>query len=67
MKLAARADQLVRRAKAKLTVDRAAYFSHRDWVVSRDCGVPISLWHPSVETTDGLRSTAAWYKREEWL
>jgi len=67
LKLAAKADQLVRRTKAKLTVDRAAYFSHRDWVVHHDRGVPRSLWQPAIETSDGLRSTAAWYRQEGWL
>ncbi len=33
LKLGARADQLIRRGKAKLTADRAAYFSHEDWVI----------------------------------
>src|SRR3954451_13789404 len=33
LRVAARADQLFRGPRAKLTVDRAAYFSHRNWVV----------------------------------
>ena len=32
LRLGAAVDQLVRREKAKLSPDRAAYFSHRDWV-----------------------------------
>ena len=33
LRIAAHADQLLRGPKAKLTVDRAAYFSHHDWVI----------------------------------
>ena len=40
LRLAARADQLFRGAKAKLTVDRAAYFSHRNWVDRAQARLP---------------------------
>ena len=67
LRLAARADQLLRRDKAKLTVDRAAYFSHRNWVVEPKRAAPHRLWRPQIETMTGLRDTAAWYREAGWL
>lgn len=67
LRLAARADQLVRRERAKLTADRAAYFSHRDWVADPKLGAPADLWKPRIETLQGLKDTAAWYREKGWL
>jgi nucleoside-diphosphate-sugar epimerase len=67
LRLAARADQLLRREKAKLTVDRAAYFSHRNWVVEPKRGAPPQLWRPQIDTLQGLKDTAAWYREQNWL
>jgi nucleoside-diphosphate-sugar epimerase len=67
LRAAARADQLVRRRKAKLTLDRAAYFSHDDWVVRTKLGAPPELWSPEVATPQGLAETATWYRAEHWL
>jgi nucleoside-diphosphate-sugar epimerase len=67
LRLAARADQLFRREKAKLTVDRAAYFSHRNWVVEPKRAAPPELWQPRIPTEQGLRETADWYRAEDWL
>lgn len=67
LKLAARADQLVRGPKAKLTVDRAAYFSHRNWVVHPKLGPPQRLWQPQIPTEQGLKETADWYRAQGWL
>ena len=67
LRLAARADQLLRRDKAKLTVDRAAYFSHRNWVVEPKRTAPPGLWRPQIETVQGLRQTAEWYRQQGWL
>ena len=67
LKLAARADRLFRGPKAKLTVDRAAYFSHRNWVVHPKLGSPPDLWRPEIPTDRGLRETAAWYRAQGWL
>ena len=67
LRLAARTDQLVRGPRAKLTVDRAAYFSHRDWVVEAKRGCPPELWRPMISTHAGLAETAAWYRAEGWL
>ena len=67
MRLAARIDGWVRRGSAKLTLDRAAYFSHPDWVVSSGRFPPPDLWHPRIETHEGLAATARWYEKQEWL
>jgi nucleoside-diphosphate-sugar epimerase len=67
LRLAARADQFLRREKAKLTVDRAAYFSHRNWVVEPKRSCPPGLWQPAIETAQGLKDTASWYRAEGWL
>jgi len=67
LKLGAVIDQLVRREKAKLSSDRAAYFSHRDWVVDPAKGPPETLWRPKIETEVGLVETARWYRAQEWL
>jgi nucleoside-diphosphate-sugar epimerase len=67
LRLAARADQLLRGPKAKLTVDRAAYFSHRNWVVEPKRACPPDLWTPQIPTVQGLRETADWYRGQGWL
>ena len=67
LRLAARADQLVRREKAKLTIDRAAYFSHRNWVVEPKRSCAAGLWQAEIETPQGLRETADWYRLQGWL
>jgi nucleoside-diphosphate-sugar epimerase len=67
LKLAARADQLFRGPRAKLTVDRAAYFSHHNWVVEPKRACPPDLWRPEIETLRGLKETADWYRMQEWL
>jgi nucleoside-diphosphate-sugar epimerase len=67
LRLAARADQLMRGPNAKLTVDRDDYFSHKNWVVDPRLGVPPGLWRPQVPTVQGLTETAAWYRERKWL
>ena len=67
LRLAARADQMLRGANAKLTVDRAAYFSHRNWVAEIKCKPPGGLWEPAIPTNEGLKETADWYRLEGWL
>jgi nucleoside-diphosphate-sugar epimerase len=67
LRAAARADQLLRRDKAKLTVDRAAYFSHRNWVVEPKRAAPPELWQPAIPTGEGLKETADWYREQAWL
>ncbi|HKC02681.1 MAG TPA: NAD(P)-dependent oxidoreductase [Sphingomicrobium sp.] len=65
--LAARIDRLLRRDGAKLTPDRAAYFSHPDWVVTSGRFPPPELWHPRIETRQGLAATAEWYRVNRWI
>jgi len=67
LRLAARADQWWRGEKAKLTTDRAAYFSHRNWVVEPKRAAPRDLWRPQIDTTQGLIDTASWYREQGWL
>jgi nucleoside-diphosphate-sugar epimerase len=67
LRLAARADHLFRGPKAKLTIDRAAYFSHHNWVVEPKRACPAGLWQPEIDTLDGLRDTADWYRAQGWL
>lgn len=67
MERGARIDKLLRGRKAKLTLDRVGYMSHPDWAVSADAAPPPELWRPLVETRQGLKSTAEWYRRAGWL
>jgi nucleoside-diphosphate-sugar epimerase len=67
LRLAAKADQLLRGEKAKLTTDRAAYFSHRNWVVEPKRAPPRDLWRPEIDTAKGLADTASWYREKGWL
>lgn len=64
---AARTDRFLRRSRAKLTPDRAAYFSHPDWVVSHGARPPHDLWQPRIETREGLKDTARWYRENRWV
>lgn len=67
MERAAKLDGMLRGPRAKMTLDRAAYFSHPDWIVSLGAKVPSALWSPRVDTREGLRATAAWYRSAGWL
>ncbi|WP_082370453.1 NAD(P)H-binding protein [Novosphingobium sp. ST904] len=67
LRLAARADQFLRGDGAKMTADRAAYFSHPNWVVGAGAAVPPTIWEPRIDTRDGLRATAEWYRANDWL
>jgi nucleoside-diphosphate-sugar epimerase len=67
LRIGAALDRLVRRDKAKLTPDRAAYFSHPDWVVSDGAKPSADLWRPLIVTDQGLVETAAWYRKQRWL
>lgn len=64
---AARGDMALRRHKAKLTIDRARYMAHPDWVVSEDARPPAELWEPRIATREGLKATAQWYRDNRWL
>ena len=67
LRFAARIDRLFRGPDAKLTPDRAAYLSHRNWVVDPALAPPSSLWSPQVPTEQGLAMTAQWYQAQGWL
>jgi nucleoside-diphosphate-sugar epimerase len=67
MERAARIDRMLRRGNARMTLDRAAYFSHPDWVVSAGACPPPGLWRPEIETAEGLKATAEWYRAAGWL
>ena len=67
LRLAARADTLVRGRSAKLTPDRAAYFCHPDWTVTPSRAPPAALWQAQVDTEQGLAATARWYQAQGWL
>lgn len=67
LELAAKADAMLRRSKAKMTLDRASYFSHPDWAVSAGARVPPHVWRPRIETREGLKATAQWYRQQGWL
>lgn len=60
--LSARVARAVQGDRAKLTPDRAAYFSHPDWVVRADRRPPPALWRPAIATEPGLAATAEWYR-----
>lgn len=67
MEWAAKADGMLRGDKAKLTLDRVGYLTHPDWVVSHGARVPVALWRPRIETREGLKATAQWYREQRWL
>lgn len=60
--LSARVARALQGDRAKLTPDRAAYFSHPDWVVRADRRPPPALWRPRIGTEPGLAATAEWYR-----
>lgn len=60
-------DRLIRRGHAKLTPDRAAYFCHPDWVADPAFAADPDLWAPTINTRDGLKATALWYRDQGWL
>jgi uncharacterized protein YbjT (DUF2867 family) len=67
VRLGALLDGLIRRDRAKLTADRAAYFCHPDWVADPALAPPPALWAPAIDTGEGLRATAEWYRTERLL
>ncbi len=67
LRFGAGADRLLRRGKAKLTADRASYFCHDDWTIDPQKRLPAQLWQPRIETRQGLKDTASWYRQNDWL
>ncbi|MEH6756431.1 MAG: NAD(P)H-binding protein [Parasphingorhabdus sp.] len=67
LKFGAKADRLFRRDKAKLTADRVNYFCHDDWTIDPAKRLPADLWMPHIDTRQGLKDTAQWYRQNDWL
>lgn len=67
LRAVATADTMLRRRRAQMTPDRVSYMVYPDWVARRGAAVPTKLWEPAIETRDGLRSTAEWYRANKWL
>lgn len=63
---AAAADRFLRGDRAKLTADRVGYMCHPNWVARSQHRVPPGLWQPRIAGEEGLKATAAWYRREGW-
>jgi UDP-glucose 4-epimerase len=67
LRMGARLDRLVRGRRAKLTPDRIGYMTHPDWVSRRDKVPPAGLWRAEIETREGLKATARWYREQGWI
>lgn len=67
LKIAGRADRLVRGSAAKLTPDRARYLSWPDWTIDPARLPPTDIWTPEIATEQGLKDTVKWYQAEGWL
>jgi nucleoside-diphosphate-sugar epimerase len=67
LRLAAVGDRLIRRGRAKLTADRASYMSHSDWVIDPAMRPPRNIWEPQIQTRQGLKDTARWYRAHGWM
>lgn len=65
--MAAGFDRLIRGDRAKLTADRVGYMCHPNWIARFDRAVPGDIWIPQIDSEEGLKSTADWYKAEGWL
>jgi nucleoside-diphosphate-sugar epimerase len=64
---AAAVDGFFRKGKAKLTPDRVSYMCHPDWVAAKGKRAPAARWTPAIDTREGLKATAAWYRENKWL
>lgn len=67
LNLAAKIDRLTRGEGAKLTADRVRYFCYDDWSIDPARRPAAELWQPQIDTAQGLKETAAWYRQEGWL
>jgi nucleoside-diphosphate-sugar epimerase len=65
--MAAGVDRLIRGDRAKLTADRVGYMCHPNWIARFDRAVPKDIWEPKIDSEEGLKATAEWYRREGWL
>ncbi len=67
LRVAAKIDGALRGPRARLTTDRVGYMTHPNWVARSAFAVPPQVWKPSIEGSDGLARTAAWYRENDWL
>lgn len=67
VKGAARIDRLLRGPGAKLTPDRASYMVHPDWVATPGMQPDPAFWQSRIDTREGLKDTARWYREAGWL
>ncbi|QKG70108.1 NAD-dependent epimerase/dehydratase family protein [Erythrobacter mangrovi] len=67
MTFGAHLDALLRKDKARLTVDRVDYMVHPNWVARSAKRVPPAVWTPRVAGEEGLARTAEWYRAEGLL
>jgi nucleoside-diphosphate-sugar epimerase len=67
LRLAARADRLLRRGGAKLTPDRVAYMVHPDWTADPAKAPPAALWQPRIALREGMVDAARWYRAQGLL
>ena len=67
LRLAARADRLLRGSGAKLTADRVAYMVHPDWTADPAKAPPPALWRPDIALADGMRDAVRWYRAQGLL
>jgi uncharacterized protein YbjT (DUF2867 family) len=67
LRVGARLDRLFRGKRARLTLDRASYFSHPDWVAAAERRPHPDLWRAHIDTVAGLRATANAYRAAGWL
>lgn len=67
LRAGARLDRLFRGKRARLTLDRASYFSHPDWVAAAERRPHPDLWRAHIDTVAGLRATANAYRAAGWL
>jgi len=65
--LAAGVDRLVRGDRAKLTADRVGYMCPPNWIARFDRAVPSDIWQHRIDSEEGLKATANWYKAQGWL
>lgn len=63
----AKVDGALRKDQARLTADRVGYMVHPDWVARERARPPKRLWEARIETRQGLRATAEWYRAQRWL
>lgn len=67
MTFGAHLDALLRKDRARLTIDRVGYMAHPNWVARSAKRVPPAVWAPRVDGEEGLAQTAEWYRREGLL